>query len=100
MATKVTITTPGVIPGQRCTMFADSDAIAPYKYLWKRNGEFLKGTDSSNKVYTTWILRQEDLTAFYSVMVYGQNGIEESAGVQILPPKVEEKKNAVANLVP
>lgn len=102
----IEITTPGVMTGQRCTMVVVTDILAPYKYVWKKDGVFLAGTDSSNKVYTTWILTPPDMKAFYSVVVYGQENIEESGGIQIQPPPPpppvpkEEKTDAVANLVP
>lgn len=59
------------------TFSVDSDLVAPYRYSWKKDGAFIAGAPSA-KSYTTPPLRQEDLRAKFSVMVFGQDKTEES----------------------
>jgi hypothetical protein len=84
MATKIVLT-PGSQIGGRATLAVETDIIAPYKYVWKKNGVFLGGPDSSNKVYATPILSAADMRASYSCVVYGQDKIEESESLVIDP---------------
>lgn len=82
MATKVIKTTPDVVPGNMGTFAVETDLVAPYKYHWKKDGAFIPGAPSA-KTYTTPPLQQQDLRAKFSVLVFGQDKIEESDGVAL-----------------
>jgi len=75
MATK--INTP-VAVGEFATFGFTTDLIEPYRFQWKRNGVFVGRNEKS---YTTPPLRPEDYKAKYSVMVWGQDKMEESAEI-------------------
>ena len=72
------------------TFSVETDLAAPYKYHWKKNGAFIAGAPSG-KTYTTPPLREEDLKAKFSVMVFGQASMEESESVSIKEEPVGAK---------
>jgi hypothetical protein len=82
MATKVVSVTPKAVSGQMATFAAETDLVAPYKYHWKKDGAYIAGAPSA-KTYTTPPLQQQDLKALFSVVVYGQDATEESAGIAL-----------------
>ena len=84
MATKIICTTPSAVTGDMATFAVETDVVAPYKYHWKKDGAFIAGAASA-KTYTTTPMRQEDLRAKFSVVVYGQDKTEESDGIAINP---------------
>jgi hypothetical protein len=88
MATKIVLT-PGSQIGGRATFGVVTDLVAPYKYVWKKNGVFIGGTDGSSKSYATPILSAADMRASYSCMVYGQDKMEESDGL-VIDPKMPD----------
>jgi hypothetical protein len=63
--------------GEGTTFSVETDLVAPYNYIWKRNGVPIPGAQSA-KTYTTPPARPEDFRAKYSVMVIGQDTSEES----------------------
>jgi hypothetical protein len=82
MATKILSVTPSAVPGTMATFAVDTDLIAPYKYLWKKDGAYIAGAPSA-KTYTTPPMRTEDMRAKFSVVVYGQDKMEESDGIAL-----------------
>jgi hypothetical protein len=84
MATKVVKTTPDIIPGQMATFAIETDLIAPYKFLWKKDGVYCVGA-GSDKTYTTPPLSNADFRAVFSCTVFGQDKIEEAVGIALNP---------------
>jgi hypothetical protein len=82
MATKILCVTPTAITGDMATFSIDTDVISPFKYHWKKNGAFIPAAPSA-KTYTTPPLAQADLSAKFSVVVYGQDRTEESNSIAI-----------------
>jgi len=77
VATKILCATPAAVTGNMATFGVDTDLVAPYKFHWKKDGAFIGGAPSA-KSYTTPPLKQEDLRAKFSVLVFGQDRVEES----------------------
>lgn len=82
MATTIAVTP---VTGPNATLGVTTDLIAPYRYVWKRNGAFVPS--ASDKSYVTPPLRPEDFKAKYSVIVYGQDKTEESPEVMLVTAK-------------
>lgn len=97
MATKIIRTTPA-LPGIMATFAVDTDLVAPYKYLWMKDGAYIAGANSA-KSYTTPPLVSKDFTSKYSCRVYGQNATEESDGI-MLDPKVPSEPITISNVSP
>jgi hypothetical protein len=70
------------------TLSVETDLVAPYNYLWKKNGVLIPGAPSA-KTYTPPPMRSEDFRAKYSVMVLGQDKMEESDSI-ILDAKMPD----------
>jgi hypothetical protein len=88
-----TISVNGLVAlGFSATLGCSTNMKQPYKWHWMRNGELIGGANSAAS-YTTHPLRESDLTAKYSITVYGRDGtIESSPEITLRPPAEEKKK--------
>jgi|HubBroStandDraft_6_1064221.scaffolds.fasta_scaffold21257_3 hypothetical protein len=73
MATSIVQAIPGV---SNVTLSVKSDLVQPYKYQWYRNNLALGG--SQWVTYTLLNVSPDDMKAKWYVVVYGQNGTEQS----------------------
>ena len=86
--------------GETATFGVKTDLVAPWKYQWMRNGVHIGGSQAAS--YSTPPLQTADLTAKYSVTVWGQNTAETSEEVtlgQPVGPKPTPAEIAAASTV-